>query len=302
MRKIIIVILLISSFVYNLNAQYRKFDNPIWTIGTAKTISKKQLNLNLLYPSQYGLTKNIEIQTKPLWYIKYPNLGVKITWWNKPSTPNKKLLKRLGIIIGTKHAVYYPTPIMNYIQKKSLLDLDFGYNKIEPIIIMRNELLISNLLRKNKECYNTKSILTLKIGNQKAFKDSTTDYTISTKSNLYRNTAMMGKYSLWYMGLDFDSKISYGLNYCLDIDLYSVGLLENWIIEHKGLAYWYMGAEKRIRMTIGYQLSFTNHVGTASSISPLFDLTYIIYFRKSKNDKDLFEKGVLDLYDDRDSF
>ena len=300
-KKYFIVLIFLFAFISS-KAQYRKFNNPIWTIGTAKTVAKKQLNLNLLYYSQYGLTNNIEIQTKPLWWYKFPNLGVKITWWQRETQPSADFFKKLGIIIGSKHGIYYPTPIMNYIQERNIQDIDFGSAVIPPIVAFKNELLITTIINKNKGCYKNKSILTFKFGNQMAIKNPDNNFVVTDKALLFRQTSIFGDYSLWYIGIDFDAKINYGLNYCIDIDFYSVSLnMNNWIFEHKGLVYWYMGAKHRIRPSIGYQLSYTNLPSAKLSLYPLFDLTYIIHIKKKRDNKKIFDNGMMyDAYDDRE--
>ncbi|MBN2892810.1 MAG: hypothetical protein JXL97_13155 [Bacteroidales bacterium] len=303
MKKILLIVTILTIIYSQSDAQYRKFSSPIWTIGTAKTISKKELDLNLLYYSQYGITNRVELQMKPLWWYKFPNLGLKITWWNKKSEPNANFFKKLGIIVGTKHGIYYPTPLMNYIQDKSFQNIDFGSSPIPPIFAIKNELLITFIINKFKGCYQNRGILTLKAGNQKAFKNQNQNFVLTDKAILFRQTTIFGDYSLWYFGIDYDSKLSYGLNYKIDVDFYSVGLLiHNWIFEHKGLVYWYMGANKKIRTTIGYKFSYANYPGTKLSLYPLFDLTYMIHFRKKGKSNDLFDNGVLeDPFDDRDA-
>ena len=302
MNKIFFLIILIIFAFTNSKAQNRKFNNPIWTIGTAKTIGEKELHLNLLYYSQYGLTNKIEIQSKPVWWYKFPNVGVKVNWWNKKSTANANFFKKLGLIFSSKHAIYYPTPLMNYIQTKNIQNIDFGTAIIPDILAFKNEIYFSTIINKNKSCYKKTSILTLKIGNQKALKKSNQNFVITDKALIFRQTSIFDNYSLWYIGIDYDSKISYGLNYSFDADFYSVGLLmENWIFEHKALVYWYMGAEKRIRTSIGYQFSYTNRPGTKLSLYPLIDFSYIIKIKKGKKNKNLFGNGILEKpFDDRE--
>ena len=299
-KKYLLIIIILLTFL-NTKAQYRKFDNPIWTIGTAKTIKKKELHLNLLYYSQYGLTNKIEIQSKPLWWYKAPNIGIKINWWNKKTKRNTKFLKKLGFIIGTKHYIYYPTPLLNFIQKKNIQNIDFGTSSIPQILGFKNEIIISTILNKNKSCYKKTSVLTFKIGNHKTFKNSNENLIVNNKAIIYRNTTIFGEYSLWNLGIDYDSKFSYGLNYAIDAEFYSVGLnIQNWIFEHKGLVYWYMGKQKNFRTTIGYQFSYTNYPETPMSLNALVDLTYIFTIKKRGKSNKLFDNGMLpEPFDDR---
>ncbi len=280
--------------------QYRQFSHPIWTIGTAKTIGKKEVHLNTLFYSQYGLTKRVEIQSKPLWWIKFPNLGAKINWIYKKPTPNAEFIKRKGIIVSTKHFGFYPNPLLKYVQNNNVHNIDFGISSFDNFFVIKNELLISLINRKNKGCTSKLSIYTLKFGNQKALNNSQ-NLILTDNSMLFRQTSMLGDYSLWYIGFDLDSKLTYGLNYCIDFDVYAVGLIvSNWVFEHKSIFYWYMGTNKRIRPSIGYQLSYASHPDAKMSFMPLFDLSYLLKISKKGKDNDLFEKGVLeDMYDDR---
>ncbi len=291
--KIFFTLLLVIIYT-NSYSQYRKFTAPIWTIGTANTIKKHDLHLNALYYSQYGITDKIELQTKPLWWYKFPNLAVKIKWWNKASRPGKTFFEKQGMIFSSKHGIYYPTPLMNYVSAKSIKNINFGSN-ISGILVFKNEALLSILVKKNKGCYSSFKIFTLKIGNQTAILNKSSDYILSNNSLLYRETSMFGDKSLWYVGLDYDNKLSYGLNYSFDIDFYSIGFdMSSYIIEHKGIVYWYWGYRHRIRPALGYQLSFTNHPNVPLGFYPLFDISYLFSVKKSKKNGNLFDNGVIE--------
>jgi len=277
----------------SLNAQFRKFESPIWTIGTAKTIQKNNLHLNTLYYSQYGITDKIELQTKPLWWLKFPNLQLKIEWWNKKSKPGKNFLEKHGIIIGSKHGTFYPTTFLNYASNKKKFNINYS-NQIGFILSTKNELLISFLINNNKGCYTKSNIITVKTGIQKSFFNTSNDNIINRSSLYYRQTATLGEKSLVYIGLDFDNKINYGLNYSLDIDVYTVGFsIKNLIFEHKGLVYWYWGYKHKIRPALGYQISITNQPGIPLGIVPLFDISYLFSLKKSNKNNNLFDNGVI---------
>lgn len=294
-KKLILSFIFLSLLIGKSYSQYRKFDNPIWTIGTANTITQKSLHLNALYYSQYGINNKIELQIKPLWYYKFPNLLIKIEWWNKKSKPGKSFFEKHGIIVGSKHGIYYPTPFINYNKTKNLLKLNFNNNIANFIISTKNELLTSFLINKNKGCYTKNKIITFKIGNQKSFFNNTDDLVIKKSSLYYRQSVALGEKSLWYIGIDLDNKISYGLNYSLDLDIYTVGFnLKNLILEHKGLVYWYWGYRHRIRPALGYQISYTNQPGIPAGITPIFDISYLFSVKKGNKNNNLFDNGVID--------
>ena len=300
MRTLVLTGLLLFLFS-NVNGQYRKFDYHIWTIGTAKTVNKKELDLNLFYFSQYGIAKRIEIQAKPMWFYKLPNFGLKFTWWNKKSSYSKNFFKKLGIIVGSRHGIYYPTPTLNYIANKNLFNSNF--TNTPAIFLLKNELLTSFVINKNTGCYKKMSLLTLKIGNQTAL-GSSGNYSITDNSLHYRLTSTFSDHSLWYIGIDYDSKFSYGLNYKIDIDFYSLDLsLKNLILEHKTIAYWYMGENHRIRPAIGYIISMSNIPGIRSNIFPIFDIAILFKIRKKSKNDQLFDNGVLpETQENRDDF
>ncbi|MBN2664709.1 MAG: hypothetical protein JXR68_13755 [Bacteroidales bacterium] len=294
-KRVIFILIFLTVIFEKSYSQYRKFDNPIWTIGTANTIPKKSLHLNALYYSQYGITNKIELQTKPLWYYKFPNLILKIEWWYKKSKPGKSFFEKHGIIISSKHGVFYPTPIINYIYKKKLFGLNFNNNTADFIISTKNEMLISFLINSNKGCYTKHKILTFKVGNQKSFFNKS-DNLILTKSSLYyRQTVVLGEKSLWYIGFDIDNKFNYGINYSVNLDVYTVGLsMKNMIIEHKGIIYWYWGYRHRIRPALGYQFSYTNQPGIHAGLTPIFDISYLFSVKKGNKNNNLFDNGVID--------
>ncbi len=299
MKRTIFAFLFILS-IGTTYAQYRKFDYPVWTIGTAKTINKNDLHLNLFYFSQYGIAKRIEIQTKPLWYYKMPNFGLKFTWWNKKSSFSKNFFKKLGIIVGSRHGIYYPTPLLNHFARKNMFNVT--YPSVPSILVLKNEVLTSFVINKNTGCYKKMSLLTLKIGNQIGFGGG--DYAIRNNSLQYRLTTTLSGNYLWYFGVDYDSKFSYGLNYKIDADLYLLNLsMKTMIFEHKTVAYWYMGSQHRIRPAVGYLISMSNIPGLKSSIMPLFDIAILFKIRKKGKRDQLFDNGIIpEPEENRDDF
>ncbi len=297
-RGLLIIFTLL--FIQNLFSQYRKFNNPIWTIGTAKTVQKKELHLNLLYYSQYGITQNIELQSKPLWWIKNPHFLVKINWKNFKGQRSKNFFKKLNIFIASRHGLYYPTPLMNYANEKKIFNINYT-NKVNSLIALKNELIFSFLIKKNKGCYLKNSIVTINFGNHFSFLNKSSDYLLIEKSVFFTRTSFFEDKSLWYIGLGYDSKLSYGLNYSFDLNFYSLGIdFENWITEHKGYGYWYWGRRNRIRPSIGYILSFNNHPDSRLNFYPFFDITLLFKIKKSKKNNNLFDNGVIEETDEDD--
>lgn len=295
MRIIFFTTVLTILFSTNLYSQYRKFDNPIWTIGTANTVSTKDLHLNALYFSQYGITNKLELQTKPLWYLKMPNLTIKKKWFCKKPKPAKNFFEKTGIIVTTKHGIFYPTPFLNWNKARTLTKLKNLNSIASPIISTKNEILISFVINKNKGCYKKTNIFTLKAGFHKSFLNPSDDLLLNINSLYYRQTASVAGYNVLNIGFDIDSKFNYGLNYAFDAEIYMLDFsLRNTIFEHKGIFYWYMGKKHRLRPALGYQFSFTNFPGINSGLTPLFDISFLFKINRRSKNNNLFDNGVLD--------
>ena len=296
MKKNKIIIILI--FFLQINS-FCFAQNPLWRVGTAITIPKKEIHTNLCYFSKYGLTDRIELQSKPLAWVKHPNFNTKITWFKYKGQRHTNFIRSKSFVIGSIHGINYPTGTLRYIQKKNIRNLIPADAEIPPIFAFRNELLITTNLQRRTSCKKTNLFLTLKIGAKFALKTDKTTLPYFSQSLYYRESSIYHDKLLWYIGLDLDGKLSYSTNYTLDIDYYSIALkTEHWAIEHKGLLYWRLGYEKRIRFVLGYKVAYSNYPQTNISVTPYFDIGFM-FTPKREDHSRLFDKEQNDPFDDR---
>ena len=273
--------------------------NPIWTVGTAKTIKKNEINLNLLYFSKYGITETFEIQAKPLYWFKHPNFNVKKTWFTHKGQKHTNFLRSKSFVIGSIHGINYPTGTLRYVQKKQYRNLIPLDAIIPPIFAFRNELLITTNLVRKSSCKKRNYILTFKIGTKFALKTGETTLPYFDNSLLYKETSIYHNKLLWYLGLDLDGKLTYYTNYNLDIDFFSIGLkTDYWAIEHKAIVYWRLGVKKRFRFAVGYKFSYSNFPVRTTGFMPFADLSFIFSPRVNDHGQ-LFKKNKHKPTDDR---
>jgi len=293
--KITIILLFISITTFS--------QNRLWTTGTARTIPKGDVHLSMFYFSKYGVTQYFEIQSKPLWWIKYPNINGKFTWYYHKGQVHKNFLRSRDYLIGSIHGFNYPTWALRTAQRKGYVGGIIPPEAIIPsIFAFRNEILFTTIIKKRKTCYNSNFLVTLKLGHKFALKTGEATLPYFDNALYNRESAIYRDLSLYYTGIDFDAKLSYGLNYTVDLDFYSVGInTDNWSVEHKGLIYWKMGNRERVRIVVGYKLAYSNYTTMKGSISPFVDFTYMFHPRSNKHSQ-LFQKRVDRNGDIRDMF
>lgn len=284
MKKIIIFIFLSFFLGIIAKSQIRHFYKPrVWTTGTALTVDKSVININLLEKSQIGITDHFELQSQIAKDFFYPNLDLKINWFYKKPTFAKKLFQKSGYAITTKHYFAYPTFILNKF---------FGYNA-ESFLHTYNQLIISMIIPKNTGCYKKKSVISLKAGYKKSFGNAT-NYVISENSLAYILSGGWDDRGLMMLGLQYDNSTSYQLFYKLKLNWYRKGLKNSVnFLENSGFGYIYAGQRKRLRLGLGYEVAFAINGGIRPSFLPMFDISFIIKPRKKNNSKDLFDKDMM---------
>lgn len=296
-KKIFItfVTLLFSSFIF---AQ-----TPLWTVGTARTVHKNDLDLSTFYFTKYGLTNFFELQAKPLYWWKLPQLNGKLTWYYHKGQKHKNYLRSRDYLIGSIHGVNYPTWALRTFASKGYYNSIIPESSVIPsIFAFRNEILLTTILTRRKTCSTSNSLITFKAGVKSAYKTDTVILAPFEQAVYARESQIYRDKLLWYLGVDWDAKLSYGLNYTLDADIYSIGLnTDYWAFEHKGLVYWHMGYNKRIRIVLGYKFGYTNLPDTRMQVSPFVDFTLLLRPRRNKHTQ-LFPKGMDNSSDIRDMF
>ncbi len=291
-----ILIIILSLKIFTLSSQ-----TPIWTIGTAKTISKNETQLNMFYFSMHGLTNRLELQAKPLTFLALPAINLKKTWYYKKSQKNLNYLKSRNLIIGSIHGINYPTLTLKLARNRGFRNLMPLTTEIPHILAIRNEILFSSILKNKTSCDPSDMLLTLTIGTKFALRTKNSTLPYFENPFLFRETSIYHNKLLWYIGLGLDGHFSGSLNYSLDFDYKSVGLKSNYrAFENNTLLYWQMGKRDRLRLAFGFKASMSNFPYKKTGVFPLFDLTYMFKSNKA-NGRDLFEPGTYDPFDDREN-
>ncbi len=283
MKKITVLILFSFFFGIIAKSQIKHFYKPrIWTTGTALTVDKGIINLNLLEKSQIGITDHFELQSQIAKDFFYPNLSLKINWFYKKPGYSKKLFQKSGYAITTKHYFAYPPMILNKF---------FGFSA-NPFLHTYNQLIISMIIPKNTGCYKKKAVISLKAGYKKSIGNNA-NYIVSDNSLAYILSGGWDSSGLMMMGLQYDNSTSYQLFYKLKLNWYRKGLKNSVnLLENSGFGYFYAGQRKRLRLGLGYEVVFAINGGIKPSFAPMLDVSFIIKPHKKNLSKDLFDKDM----------
>ena len=267
---IIFLILLIS---FPSSAQLE-----IWTVGTAKTIYKGYLEVSLFRPARYGITKSLEVSAQPFVFPIFPNAQLKKNWYDKE------------IAIATVHGVNYPTIALNLQRKRNKADWIPIDSVVPQLIVIKNEVIVSKMLKPATSCDAPNYNLSLKAGIQFALKYKKSTLPLIEKPIIYQRTSVYHDQILWYVGADLDAHLNEVINYSVDIDFLSVGMgIDDWAVEHKGLLM--MKITKSLLVVAGYKVSFGTYPDkNRFGIYPLADISWTYKFKDvKKNELDLFK-------------
>ena len=246
-------------------------DDYIWSAETAYTSLKKTGNISITSPSRYGLGNNFELSTMlPENYLA-PNLIL------KKSYPLKK------IILAHRHALYSPTPGLNWAQKKDFNKIVEPNVNVPFILALRNEFIASYPLGGDTECDKGPPFLILTGG-------LALDYGYSfDKDNLKhinehifgsRSPALTGQGAYLTARLRVDARLTDNMLIGGDVKFFYGDFVNNnfALEQHTGLQFFLL---KNLTFSIGYLFSY-GHFGEANfKILPFADLTF--YFGKKKS-------------------
>ncbi len=272
--------------------------NPIWSVGTAKTIPKRQYEISIFEPARYGLTNSVEIGAHPLAFFAIPHIYLKKMWLDKTISKESKFMPNRRFMVATLHGINYPTILLNFVKNRGIRNLLPQDSVISGILAFRNELLISTFLSPRTSCDAENYLLTWKLGIKNALDFGKVTAPPIDRSILYRETVIYQKKIVWYTGLDLDAYYNERVNYSLDFDFYSVGKFEKMSVEHKGMVIWHF--TDKLRGMLGYKVAFgTTDTGSKFLFMPLFDLTWCLK-RSSGSNLNKFDKNMFNPDDDRD--
>ncbi len=285
LRKLTIFSLLLF-VVFVLQAQ-----RQLSTMGTAFTLGKKDLRIAALQPTAYGLTKTFELSTHPVAFFLAPNITLKKQWY-----------KNGEIVVASKHTIIAPRFAL---QKLSDIDLYKSLpegSEIPNILHFKNEILISFIWGRvlcpsfTREEFNRKNtwlgptkILTFKLGMQNGTQFGDGEMPILSEKYIYHHTLPYHGFNLYYLGIDFDSRINTYLDYAVDFD-YIMFDGSHHVFEHKALINWWAG-RKFFHVLAGYQVTYGEYPdGWKLFIGPVFDLMWTM--RRNRFDQGLFGKKL----------
>jgi len=252
----------------------------IWTVGTAKTIPQGHLEISILRPARYGLTKSIELSAQPIIFPVFPNAQLKKNWYDGKFS------------IASVHGINYPSLFLK-LAKRDKPDAIIPRDSVVPQLFMiKNEIIGSIMLKERTSCEAANYFLSVKIGTQFALKFGESTLPNIEKPILYPRTSIYHDTLLWYVGVDLDAHLNEMINYSVDIDFLSVGLkIGDWAIEHKGILM--LKLTNSLVAMAGYKISY----GTMPSknkfgIYPIADISWTYRFKTVKSKQ-------LDLFDPR---
>jgi len=268
--KQLILIIVISLFSVTLIGQ-----ETIWTIGSARTVPKKEAEFGILQPFRYGLTDKTELSTSPLLLLSFsPNISIKHRWYEG------------NIWIASKHTFNNPTLLLEGLSDIGYLkdSLDNPLFADAPYIYsLWNEGIFTYR-------YAAEQVVSAHIGFRFALKTRDSTLQIINKPFLYQRSSIYHNKLLWYLGFDFDGNIYESMNYSAGIDFYSVGFgVDDWAIEQQFKLIW--NRSVKFAALIGYSLSYGSYpTENKFSIFPVADLIWKINKKKTRPARGLWRR------------
>lgn len=265
-----ISLIILTSFPVFLLAQ-----ETIWTVGSARTVPKKEAEFGLLQPLRYGLTDKTELSTSPLLLLSFsPNISVKHRWYEG------------NFWIASKHSFNNPTLLLEGLSDIGYLTDSLNKPLIEDapyIYSFWNEGIVTYR-------YAAQQVVSGHIGFRFALKTKDSTLQIIEKPFLYQRSSIYHNKLMWYAGFDFDGNIYESINYSAGIDFLSVGFgIDDWAIEHQFKLIW--NKNVKFAALIGYSLIYGSYPsGNSFSIIPVADLIWKINKKKSRPARGLWRR------------
>jgi len=256
--------------------------HPIWTTGNARVVPPRYTEISLTELSKYGLPYKMELQAQLPTLIAVPNIGVKKLWFADKG----------NYYFASRHSVFYPNIAFKILQKtgyKSLIDADLN---LPFILSFTNELMFSKWLIPATSCEAQNYLLTARLGIKKAYVGSGDVVPLFEYPFVFPETQVFQKKPVWYVGVDLDASLNEKMNFCIDVDFFSINwLLEDFAIQHKGMLY--IPLTNRMTAIAGYTMSYGTYPirGNTFKVYPLIDLIFT-FKNKAKDDKQLFDKNM----------
>lgn len=259
---------------------YAQFE--LWTVGTAYTAPESQLDVSVFRPARYGISKTFEVSAQPWVFIIFPNGQLKKTWYRKK------------IAIATVHGINYPSWSLNMLRKKD----KEGYIPVDSVVpqmmVFKNEVIASKMLKKATTCEAPNYLLSVKLGVQFAWHLKEGNIPPMEKPVIYPLTSVYQKNLLWYAGVDIDGHLNSWINFSADVDFLSVNFsMDDIAVEHKGMVM--APLTNSLMVLVGYKFFYGTYPSGNSQIAvyPLIDLSWKYTFKPKKaKELDLFDEKM----------
>lgn len=253
--------------------------HKLWTLGTAKTLQKRQFNIGVFQPMRYGIAPRFEIGAHPLAIFAFPHLRAKKNWIETES----------GWYVATRHGINYPTLPLKLSQKQDFEEIIPDTTYVPNMLGFTNELLISTWLKKETNCEPPNYLLTLKLGVKNAYKFKDTVFPVINYPIIYHQASIYRDSILYYAGLDLDAHLNEKMNFSVDVDFLSVNVFDEWAIEHKAMLI--IPFAKRAYFIGGYKLSYGTYPDKNKFfIGPLVEILWSFGI-KGKREEGVFDKN-----------
>ncbi len=277
-------IIFISVFLLIIIASYAQ--SGIKTNGTAYTIGKRKMEINLFQNGRYGTGHKSEIELHPLAFFALPHIHYKKRWIDF------KLFKRkLKFVVASRHGIYYPQMLLNFTYLQDFIPESFSADSKAPFALgFNNEILISTLLRPPSHCKAPNHLITLKIGTRYAYSADTLLQPNIKQAVLHRETQSVHPKFIWNVQVSGTGEINNFLYYYADLAFHSYGLKPKYFSAESKLGiYGYFG--RRMSIFGGIKTVYTYHSDIKGFFAyPLINLYYKFKLKKKKKrQKGLFE-------------
>ncbi len=266
MRKAILSVFILLFGAGLLRAQ--DYVLPLWDVGNDNFAQKKNFSLNSTFTSRYNFNDKVQLAAQlPLWPLM-PNLQTKIRIFDNYKNKHAKgILKKLHFGITTVHTAVFPSFGFNTLAKIGIAEPVLP--SLGPNITLNNEILLSFYTNANKVCNYTGNKLTIKLGLRNTF-GSDTSLTLPQNTFWHLSTATFKHGYLYYLGLNYDSKILNNLNFSTAFKWIKIHD-DTQILENYSFFYFGFGFNKRSTIAIGY-IADISAKNKQYSIMPAFNL------------------------------
>jgi hypothetical protein len=272
-------------FVTIFSISFSQAQNPFWTRGNAFTVPYKKLELNVLSPSKYGITRKSELSLHPLAFFVMPHVFYKQKW-------TKLLFLNRTLYLSSRHGIYYPTAALKNSVRFNFDFLPHPTGTVPGDIAIQNEAIFSMFLDEPSQCSSGDKLISARLGFKYSFKFNDTPFPTINRAILYRETVVGTPALVWYTTARIDAHLNSYFNYFAEAEFYSQGFFKNISIEAKAGLMGYSG--KRSSSFGGVKFAYSRMPGNSKFlVMPIFDVTFNINpKRKNKNEMSLFGEEI----------